>query len=141
MPRSVLWTLVVSVSWSVVTVDATKFNCPTITPYFFPCSCESGGENGLFLRCENTNLASLAVGLANVRFPIEELRLYKCHIKKLYGDVFKYLLLHKLVLEETPVSELEASVFQPVADTLTGLHFLNAPLQAIPKTALEPLKK
>ncbi|KAG7166922.1 toll-like receptor Toll6-like 3 [Homarus americanus] len=142
MSRSVTWTLLVVIGlfYVVTAEEETKFKCPTSAKYFFPCFCTRGGENGIFLRCENTNLASVAVGLANVRLPIEELHLYKCNFKKLYGDVFRSLLLHKVVLEDTPVSEVNGDVFEPVADILTGLHFIRAPLQDLPEAALRPLK-
>lgn len=117
-----------------------KFTCPPTSKYFFPCNCTGGGEKGLFIRCDNTNLASIAVGLANVRLPIEELRLYKCHIKRLYGDVFRSVLLLNLVLEDTPVEEVEEGVFTPVAETLTVLRFHRAPLQRLPVPAFKPLK-
>lgn len=120
--------------------EEAKFTCPPTSKFFFPCNCTGGGEKGLFLRCENTNLASIAVGLANVRLPIEELRLYKCNIKRLYGDVFRSVLLINLVLEDTPVEEVEEGVFTPVADTLTVLRIHRAALQSLPTKAFEPLK-
>lgn len=143
MPRSARWTLLVAlvgVLWKTATAEGPKFKCPTVAPFYFPCTCEHGGDEGLFLRCENTNLASVAVGLANVRLPIQELRLYKCHIKKLHGDVFRSLLLKTLVLEDTPVSEVDDGVFKSVANSLTGLHILRAPLQQLPKNAISSLK-
>lgn len=126
---------------SVASGNDPKFTCPENTPYFYPCLCKGGGQEGIFITCENTNLASIALGLANIRLPIEELRLYKCNMKRLYGDVFKGILLRRLVIEDTPLEEVEEGVFNGVQNTLKGLHFLRAPLTAIPKPALQPLKQ
>jgi len=65
-----------------------KYQCPRSTAYLHPCTCEGSGSEGIFMRCENTNLASIALGLANVRLPIEELLLYRCNVRRLFGDVF-----------------------------------------------------
>lgn len=147
MPRSipvkveVALLMVIGLCLSVSADEESKFKCPANAEYFYPCKCEGGGETGIFLRCENTNLASMAVGLSNVRLPIEELRMYRCNVKKLQGEIFQSLLLQKLVLEETPVVELDENVFVPVGQSLTHLHFLKAPLQGLPTKALAPLKK
>lgn len=91
-PRRFLeqWRLVIGIlSLASLVKGQEKYPCPSNKEYFYPCVCEKGGSVGIFMKCENTNLASMAVGLANVRVPIEELVLFRCNIEKLFGDVFK----------------------------------------------------
>jgi hypothetical protein len=60
-----------------------RFRCPKDAIYIYPCTCLRGSDRGLYIRCENTNLASLSLAftnLGNEGMPIEELVLYKCNI-------------------------------------------------------------
>lgn len=60
-----------------------RFRCPKDAIYIYPCACLRGSDRGLYVRCENTNLASLSLAFANLGnegMPIEELVLYKCNI-------------------------------------------------------------
>lgn len=145
MPRSITWAFVLvlasGISWSASANDESKLKCPKNAPYFYPCTCEGGGENGIFIKCENSNLASISLGLGNTRLPIEELRLYKCHIRRLQGPLFRSLVLHRLVIEDTPISEMDGDVFKNVAESLKELIILRAPLDGVPTAALAPLKK
>ncbi|XP_063596963.1 chaoptin-like [Penaeus indicus] len=144
MPRSITWAfvlvLVSGISWSASADEEGKLKCPKNSPYFYPCTCEGGGDKGIFIRCENSNLASISVGLGNSRLPIEELHIYKCNIKKLQGPLFRSLVLHRLVIEDTPISEIDGEVFKNVAASLTELIILRAPLEGVPTAALAPLK-
>lgn len=61
------------------------YRCPEKPLLLFPCECEAGGDNGLSIRCENSNLASLSVGIANLatlNAPVERLTLSKCHFSQ-----------------------------------------------------------
>jgi hypothetical protein len=61
------------------------YQCPEKPLLLFPCQCEAGGDNGLIIRCENSNLASLSVGMANLatlNAPVERLTISKCHIRQ-----------------------------------------------------------
>lgn len=63
-----------------------RFSCPKEPKYVYPCVCVRGSDRGLYVRCENTNLASLSLAFSNLGnegIPIEELVLYKCNIGKL----------------------------------------------------------
>lgn len=63
-----------------------RFRCPKESKYVYPCVCVRGSDRGLYVRCENTNLASLSLAFSNLGnegIPIEELVLYKCNIGKL----------------------------------------------------------
>lgn len=60
-----------------------RFRCPKEAIYIYPCTCLRGSDRGLYVRCENTNLASLSlafVNLGNEGMPIEELVLHRCNI-------------------------------------------------------------
>lgn len=59
------------------------FQCPANQFSIYPCNCTSGGERGLQIECENTNLASLSVGLINVGnldTRVEKLLITRCNI-------------------------------------------------------------
>lgn len=63
-----------------------RYGCPKEPIYIYPCTCERGTDKGLYVRCENTNLASLSVAfvnLGNEPAPIEEMTIYKCDIGEL----------------------------------------------------------
>lgn len=60
-----------------------RYTCPKDSTYIYPCKCIKGGDVGLYIKCENTNLASLSlafINLANEDAPVEELIIYKCAI-------------------------------------------------------------
>lgn len=60
-----------------------KYTCPKDVAYFYPCTCLQGSDEGLYVKCENTNLASLSLAFVNfgdLTAPIEELTLYRCNI-------------------------------------------------------------
>jgi hypothetical protein len=60
-----------------------KFSCPNENAYIYPCVCIRGSDEGLYVKCENTNLATLSVAFLNLgkeRLLIEELTIYKCNI-------------------------------------------------------------
>lgn len=65
-----------------------RYRCPNDSLLFHPCSCVKESDVGIYVRCENSNIASISVGLNNLAtfgLPIEELTLYKCHIGKCLG--------------------------------------------------------
>lgn len=67
-----------------------RYNCPTEhnkekEQLLYPCVCNKGSDLGLYIQCENTNLASLAVGLSNLaslQAPIESLTIKSSNIGK-----------------------------------------------------------
>ena len=51
----------------------------------FPCVCTNGTDVGLYVRCENVNLATLSVAvqnLAGLNVPVEHLTIFKGHFGK-----------------------------------------------------------
>lgn len=64
-----------------------RYQCPKIRAKLYPCECVQSGDRGVTIVCENTNLASLSVGLKNFgneNIPVEKLYLSKCNIGNAY---------------------------------------------------------
>ena len=54
--------------------------------------------------CENTNLASMAVGLRQADdIKIANLTIINCNMERLYGDIFRTSQIVKLIIEDTPI--------------------------------------
>uniref|UniRef100_A0A182S9R4 Uncharacterized protein n=1 Tax=Anopheles maculatus TaxID=74869 RepID=A0A182S9R4_9DIPT len=63
-----------------------KYKCPEKIKLIYPCVCTHGTDDGIYIQCENSNLASLSVAfinLANTNVPIVQLRLKRCKISHL----------------------------------------------------------
>ena len=75
---------------------------------------------GIAVHCENTNLASMAVGLRRFSIlliffcifirllhrtggKIKNLTIVNCNLERLYGDVFRTNKITKLVIRDTPI--------------------------------------
>jgi len=120
----------------------------------YPCECVKGSDNGLYIRCENANLATLSVALQNLasfEMPIEELTIYKGHfgsnfknflklisfnvlipyLVRLYGPLFAHIKARFLIIEETPLATIEDYVFYGVNNTLEQLHLLRTNLSHV----------
>ena len=54
-----------------------KYDCPKRPLY--PCQCIKGSEDGVYIKCNNTNIASLAVGLRQIRTLIHTLTIGAIH--------------------------------------------------------------
>lgn len=70
-----------------------RYACPKEPIYIYPCTCVKGTDEGLHIRCENTNLASASlafVNLGNEAAPIEELIIYKCDIGKIIKSLINF---------------------------------------------------
>lgn len=62
-----------------------KYQCPKNKAQLFPCECVEPGDRGVSIVCENTNLASLSVGLknlANENLFVEKLNISRCNLGK-----------------------------------------------------------
>ncbi|XP_034243002.1 chaoptin, partial [Thrips palmi] len=117
-----------------------RYRCPTASLY--PCSCLAGGDQGLLVRCHNTNLATLSVGLqqvARLGLPIERLSVVGCNIGRLYGALLHPLKVRVLVIEDTPLTSIDPGTFYGVNRTLQELHVVRSKLQEFPTTALQVL--
>ena len=81
-----------------------KYACPDRPLY--PCNCTSSSDEGIQLKCNNTNIASLAVGLSQVRTLIHKLDISECNMEKLYGDIFKHKTIKVMRIEDTPIKDI-----------------------------------
>ena len=89
-----------------------RFRCPKEPKYIYPCACVRGSDRGLYVRCENTNLASLSLAFSNLGnegMPIEELVLYKCNIGELWllRNVYCRGHFYQFLDEREPILKLE----------------------------------
>ncbi|XP_058806649.1 chaoptin [Phymastichus coffea] len=119
-----------------------KFTCPSEAAYLHPCMCVRGGDQGLYVECENANLASLSLAflnLGNEEMPIEELTIYKCKIARYYGPALYSLSVRVLKFIDTPLKFIEEHSFLGVNRTLQELHVIGGSLEKFPKEALQIL--
>ncbi|EDW72313.2 uncharacterized protein Dwil_GK20783 [Drosophila willistoni] len=111
-----------------------KYLCPKKPQVLFPCVCTKGSDQGLYVRCENANLATLSVALQNLaalNMPVEELTIYKANIVRLYGPVFAHTKARLLIIEDTPLATIEDYVFYGVNNTLEQLHLRHTNLSQV----------
>ncbi len=114
-----------------VWIDAPpKYQCPSRSVY--PCNCTRGSDEGIYLECSNTNLASLAVGLTQVRTLVHTLTIDGCNFEKLYGDVFKGLTVKKMIVRDTPIKDISDNTLNDLADTMKELYIENSWLTRVP---------
>ena len=66
------------------------------------------------MRCNNTNIASLAVGLKQVRTLIHTLTIENCNMEKVYGDLFQMLTVRILEIHDTPIKDISDNTFNGV---------------------------
>ncbi|EDW32854.1 GL10127 [Drosophila persimilis] len=103
-----------------------KFKCPK--------NCIKGSDEGIFVRCEKVNLATLSVALQNLAsfgFPVEELTIYRGNFVRLYGPMFANIKARILIIEETPLATIEDYVFYGVNNTMEELHLLGTNLSHV----------
>ena len=89
-----------------------KYDCPKRPLY--PCQCIRGSEEGVFIKCNNTNIASLAVGLRQIRTLIHTLTIDNCNMEKIYGDLFQLLTVKILEIKDTPIKDISENTFDGV---------------------------
>ncbi|OXU29844.1 hypothetical protein TSAR_010372 [Trichomalopsis sarcophagae] len=119
-----------------------RYNCPKEIAYIHPCICTRGSDQGLYIECENTNLATLSLAflnLGNEGIPIEELTIYKCNIARFYGPALYPLNVRILKFIDTPLKFIEEHSFLGVNRTLQELHVVGGSLEKFPKEAVQIL--
>ena len=89
-----------------------KYDCPKRPLY--PCQCIKGSEEGVYIKCNNTNIASLAVGLRQIRTLIHTLTIDNCNMEKIYGDLFQSLTVKILEIKDTPIKDISENTFEGV---------------------------
>uniref|UniRef100_A0A182NUG8 LRRCT domain-containing protein n=1 Tax=Anopheles dirus TaxID=7168 RepID=A0A182NUG8_9DIPT len=119
-----------------------KYKCPEKAKLIYPCQCTHGTDDGLFVECENSNLASLSVAfinLASTNVPIVQLRLKRCKIKNLFGTLLHKLSVKHLHMTDTPLVSVADHAFYGINDTLQELHLVRTELPHFPIEALKIL--
>ncbi|CAB4065927.1 unnamed protein product [Lepeophtheirus salmonis] len=101
-----------------------KYGCPKRS--IFPCECTKGSDEGIYLECSNTNIASLSVGLQQVKTLIHTLIINNCNIEKLYGNLFKPLTIRILKIFDTPIKDISDGTFDQLSVSLEELHIKNS---------------
>ncbi|XP_017761511.1 PREDICTED: toll-like receptor Tollo [Eufriesea mexicana] len=137
-----LWILVLHAVMGGYVPPGPRFRCPREPKYIYPCECVRGSDRGLYIRCENTNLASLSLAFSNLGnegMPIEELILFKCNIGRFYGPALYPLDVRVLKFVDTPLKLIEEHSFLGVNRTLQELYVINSVLEKFPRQALQIL--
>ncbi|XP_039433042.1 chaoptin-like [Culex pipiens pallens] len=119
-----------------------KYKCPEKTKQIYPCVCTKGTDDGIYVTCEKSNLASLSVAfinLASLNIPVEELQMKRCKIKNLFGTLLHKLSVKRLLVFDTPIASVSDHVFYGINDTLQELHLVRSELTAFPRDALKIL--
>ncbi|KAJ8679374.1 hypothetical protein QAD02_015161 [Eretmocerus hayati] len=119
-----------------------RYTCPKDSRYIHPCICTHSDDRGIYVRCENTNLATLSLAfiyLGDEPTPIEELTIYKCNIARFYGPALYPLNVRILKFVNTPLRLIEEHSFLGVNRTLQELHIIGSNLEKFPKSALQIL--
>ncbi|XP_047038382.1 toll-like receptor Tollo [Helicoverpa zea] len=116
------------------------YPCPndSKTTLLYPCVCEKGSDTGLYIRCENTGLAVLSVGLGNIAglgLPVERLLLKELKISNLFGPLFHRSTIRVLQIEDTPIRTIDQYAFAGVNRTLQELYMINTQIDVFPKDA------
>ncbi|XP_052754285.1 chaoptin isoform X2 [Galleria mellonella] len=120
------------------------YPCPKETQQqlLYPCICEKGTDAGLYIKCENTGLAVLSVGLGNIAglgLPIERLELRECKIFHLHGALLHRSTIRVLHIVDTPIKTIDEYAFAGVNRTLQELRMVNTKIAEFPKEAFKIL--
>merc|ERR1712172_365545 len=108
-----------------------KYDCPKRPLY--PCQCIKGSEEGVYVHCNNTNIASLSVGLRQIRTLIHTLTIDNCNMEKIYGDLYNSLTVKILNIKDTPIKDISENTFEGViANGMEELHLHNTWLTRLP---------
>ncbi|KAG6444332.1 chaoptin [Manduca sexta] len=108
----------------------------------YPCVCEKGSDAGLYIKCENTGLAIMSVGLGNIAglgLPIERLLLKECKISHLFGPLLHRSTVRVLEIVDTPIETIDEYAFAGINRTLQELYFVNTMIAEFPKDAFKIL--
>ncbi|XP_038217636.1 chaoptin [Zerene cesonia] len=120
------------------------YACPkeTESHLLYPCVCEKGTDDGLYIKCSNTGLAVMSVGLGNLAglgLPIERLLLQECKISHLFGPLLHRSSVRVLKIIDTPIKTVDEYAFAGVNRTLQELYMVNTRIAEFPKEAFRIL--
>jgi Leucine-rich repeat (LRR) protein len=111
-----------------------EFKCPKNQFYLFPCRCLSGGYKGLDLLCNNSNLATLALALGNVKDPINSLVIANSNITRLFGTLFKDKSVHALTFQQSNLKEIEDESLSCLKQDIRTLQLDGNQFRSIPES-------
>ncbi|XP_055640650.1 chaoptin [Toxorhynchites rutilus septentrionalis] len=138
----ITWLSVLQITDAEYIPPGPKYTCPEKAKIIYPCVCTRGTDDGIYVNCENSNLASLSVAfinLASLNVPVEELHIKRCKIKNLFGTLLHKLSVKRLFVLDTPIISISDHVFYGINDTLLELHLVRSELSAFPTDALKVL--
>ncbi|XP_050295565.1 toll-like receptor 3 [Anthonomus grandis grandis] len=118
------------------------YRCPKEKLLLHPCTCDIESDQGIYVSCNNTNIASMSLALNNLatfELPVEVLTIKSCNIARLFGSLLYKLKLRILRIENTPLETIEEFSFLGVNSTLNELHLVNSSLMAFPTAAFKIL--
>ncbi|XP_061381210.1 chaoptin-like [Danaus plexippus] len=120
------------------------YPCPKDTDrqLLYPCTCQQGTDDGLFIKCENTGLAVMSVGLGNIAglgLPIERLEIRECKIVHLFGPLLHRSSVRVLHIIDTPIKTIDEFAFAGVNKTLQEIYMTNTRISQFPKEAFKIL--
>ncbi|KAL4706254.1 hypothetical protein ACJJTC_017421 [Scirpophaga incertulas] len=108
----------------------------------YPCVCEKGSDAGLYIRCENTGLAIMSVGIGNLAglgHPIERLEIREGRFSHLFGPMLHRSIVRAIHIIDTPIQTIDVYAFAGVNRTLQELRFTNTEIAEFPKEAFKIL--
>ena len=84
--------------------------------------------------------ASMAVGLrAASDVLIANLTITDCNIERLYGDVFRFNKIEKIMIVDTPIRDIANDTFIAVGDHVKEFRLINSRLKIFPAGAIQSL--
>ncbi|XP_055377992.1 toll-like receptor 3 [Condylostylus longicornis] len=119
-----------------------RYRCPEKSNSIYPCKCLKGSDKGLFVRCDNSNLASLTVSLnniANLKLPVENLTISNGNFESLFGPIFFKIKARVLNIISTPIKNIEKHAFFGINETLQELHIIGTHIKEFPAEAFKVL--
>lgn len=123
----------VIISASLVICDG-EYKCPKNQFYLFPCRCLSGGFKGISLLCDNSNLATFALALSNVKEPISSLVISNSNITRLIGPLFKEKSVLSLTFQQSNLHDVDSDSLACLKNDIRSLSFEGNHFRSIPES-------
>lgn len=111
-----------------------EFKCPKNQFYLFPCRCLSGGFKGISLLCDNSNLATFALALGNVKEPISSLVISNSNITRLIGPLFKEKSVLSLTFQNSNLHDVDSDSLACLKNDIRSLSFEGNHFCSIPES-------
>lgn len=132
------WIVGLLVVWVVVVFDQhgcqEQFKCPSNQFYLYPCQCLSGGYKGLSIYCNNANLATISLAVANVKVDMSSVHIAHSNISRLFGPLFKEKTVLSLVVEQSNLVDVDHETFNCIKSSLKSLVFDGNKFTKIPES-------